>query len=49
MKIIFNKPYISGNEYKYVKQAIDSGHISGNGNFSKKVENFFNIKFRYKR
>ncbi len=47
MKIIFNKPYITGNEFKYIKQAIYSGHISGNGKFSKKVENFFNIKFGF--
>lgn len=48
MKIIFNKPYITGNEFKYVKKAIDSGHIAGNGKFSKKVENFFNINFGFR-
>ncbi len=43
--IPFNKPYFSGNEINYIKQAIDSGCISGNGEFTKKCQSF--IKERY--
>jgi dTDP-4-amino-4,6-dideoxygalactose transaminase len=35
--IPFNKPNIVGNEYDYMKQTIAQRHISGDGNFTKKV------------
>jgi dTDP-4-amino-4,6-dideoxygalactose transaminase len=35
--IPFNKPGIVGNEYDYIKQTIAQRHISGDGNFTKKV------------
>ena len=42
MKIIgFNSPYLVGNEIKYIKKAIISEKISGNGNFTKKCNTFF--------
>ena len=34
--IPFNKPYITENEFEYVRQAIESNHISGDGDFTKK-------------
>jgi dTDP-4-amino-4,6-dideoxygalactose transaminase len=34
--IPFNKPYVSGNELKYILQAIEYGHASGDGPFTKK-------------
>ena len=34
--IPFNKPYITENEFEYVRQAIVSNHISGDGDFTKK-------------
>lgn len=36
-KIPFNKPAIMGEEMAYIKQAVDNGHISGDGPFSKKI------------
>lgn len=36
MKIPFNKPYMTGNELEYIRQAHESGHMSGDGVFSKK-------------
>ena len=39
--ISFNKPPITGNEEKYVLQAIHSDKISGNGFFGKKCETWF--------
>lgn len=45
MKIAFNKPYYSGIEFEYMKDAINNFHISGDGIFSNKVRNFINNKF----
>ena len=38
MLIPFNKPFVSGKEYAYIRQAIRKGHIAGNGFFTKKCE-----------
>ena len=35
-KIPFNKPYATGKEITYIQQAIESGHLSGDGSFTKK-------------
>jgi dTDP-4-amino-4,6-dideoxygalactose transaminase len=40
LKIVFNKISVVGNEMQYVEQAIEGGHISGNGPFSKKAQAF---------
>lgn len=34
--IDFNRPYIAANQSSYIQQAIESGHISGDGQFTKK-------------
>ena len=39
--IPFNKPYFSGNETRYIEQAVRSGKISGDGLFTKRVHDFF--------
>ena len=46
--IPFNKPYFSGNEINYIRQAIDSGCISGNGEFTKKCHYFFKERYGFK-
>ncbi len=33
--IPFNKPYVSGNEFRYMQEAVASGKISGDGHFTK--------------
>lgn len=38
LKVPFNRPFIGGNEIEYVKNAINSGRISGDGPFAKQVE-----------
>jgi dTDP-4-amino-4,6-dideoxygalactose transaminase len=43
--IPFNKPYLTGNETKYIEQAVQSGKISGNGDFTKKCQNFFERRY----
>ena len=39
-KIPFNKPYLTGKEAHYLYQAVYSGHISGNGIYTKKCQTF---------
>ena len=43
--IPFNKPYLTGNETKYIEQAVASGKISGNGMFTKKCQAFFEDRY----
>lgn len=49
MNIPFNKPYVSGNESAYLAQAAESGHISGNGMFTKKCHQYFSDKFGFQK
>lgn len=49
MKILFNKPYKSGNELKYIADSIESGKISGDGIYTKKCHDFFENKFGYNK
>jgi dTDP-4-amino-4,6-dideoxygalactose transaminase len=37
--IPFNRPCLTGNEYKYIAEAIANGHASGDGPFTKKCHN----------
>jgi dTDP-4-amino-4,6-dideoxygalactose transaminase len=36
IKIPFNQPFASGRELEYISRAISNGHLSGNGEFTKK-------------
>ncbi len=45
--IPYNKPYLTGNEINYIKQAIESGKISGNGPFTKLCHRFFEDKYNF--
>ena len=38
MNIPFNKPSLAGNELEYIQDAISLGHISGDGNYTKKCK-----------
>jgi len=40
LKVDFNRPVIVGKEFEYMKQAIENGHISGDGPFTKKCHAF---------
>jgi len=46
--INFNQPYIARNQEKYIKEALESHHISGDGPFTKKcnryLEEYFGVK-----
>lgn len=47
--IPFNKPFIIGNELKYIEQAVLSGKISGDGLFTKKCHSFFEQKYGFQK
>jgi len=49
MKIGFNKPYFTGKETTYIKEAVESGHISGDGFFTKKCHQFFENRYGFKK
>lgn len=47
--IPFNKPYLSGKELEYIKQAVESGKISGDGIFTKKCHEFFEKRYGFQK
>ncbi|HOU47438.1 MAG TPA: dTDP-4-amino-4,6-dideoxygalactose transaminase [Chitinophagales bacterium] len=49
MHIPFNKPFLIGNETKYIEQAVRSGKISGDGIFTKKCHSYFEKKYGFKK
>jgi dTDP-4-amino-4,6-dideoxygalactose transaminase len=53
MRIPFNKPYLTGNELPYITDTLSSldsgGHISGDGIYTKKVQEFLQSRFNAKK
>jgi dTDP-4-amino-4,6-dideoxygalactose transaminase len=49
MNIPFNKPYLTGRELEYIRQAVGLGKISGNGGFTQKCHEFFEKKYGFKK
>jgi len=47
--IPFNKPYLSGNELEYIREAVASGKISGDGIFTKKCHDFFETRYGFQK
>ena len=47
--IPFNKPYFSGNETRYIEQAVRSGKISGDGLFTQRVHEFFERELGFQK
>ena len=47
--IDFNRPYFTGNETKYIEEAVASGKISGNGMFTQKCQNYFENQYSFKK
>jgi dTDP-4-amino-4,6-dideoxygalactose transaminase len=45
--IPFNKPYLSGKETEYIRQAVESGKISGDGVFTDKCHRFFEERYGF--
>jgi dTDP-4-amino-4,6-dideoxygalactose transaminase len=49
MSIPFNKPYLSGKETDYIREAVLSGKISGDGIFTRKCHQFFEARYGFKK
>lgn len=49
MSIPFNKPHLTGKEAHYMYQAVYNGKLSGNGEFTKKCQQFFEERYGFKR
>jgi dTDP-4-amino-4,6-dideoxygalactose transaminase len=47
--IPFNKPFLTGNETKYIEEAVKTGKISGNGIFTKRCQEFFEKRYGFKK
>lgn len=47
MKIPFNRPHLSGNEMEYIREAVASGKISGDGMFTRKCHRFFEERYGF--
>jgi dTDP-4-amino-4,6-dideoxygalactose transaminase len=47
--IPFNRPYLTGKETSYIEEAVRLGKLSGNGDFTKKCQNFFEEKYGFKK
>ena len=48
-KIPFNRPFIVGKELYYISQAVMSGHLSGDGSFTKRCQSWFEEHFNLRK
>ena len=49
MFIPFNKPYLTGKEFFYIQEAASNGKLSGDGEFTKKCQAFFERKYGFRK
>jgi dTDP-4-amino-4,6-dideoxygalactose transaminase len=49
MQIPFNKPFLSGKELEYIKDAVSRGKISGNGYYTQLCQVYFEHKYGFKK
>jgi len=49
IKVDFNRPVTVGNEFEYMRQAIENAHISGDGPFTKKCHAFLERELDLKK
>ena len=47
--IPFNKPCFVGPEMEYIRQAVANGKLSGNGEFTKRCQRFFEERYGFKK
>ena len=47
--IDFNRPHLTGKEAHYMYQAVSKGKLSGNGEFTKKCQQFFEDRYGFKK
>ncbi len=49
MSIPFNKPHLTGKEAHYMYQAVFNGKLSGNGEFTKRCQQFFEQRYGFRK
>ena len=49
MNIPFNKPHLTGKEAHYMLEAVQTGKLSGNGEFTKRCQHFFEERYGFKK
>ncbi len=49
MNIPFNKPFLTGKEAHYMYQAVMTGKLSGNGEFTKRVQHYFEEHYGFRK
>lgn len=49
MQLLFNRPFLTGREMEYIKVAVESGKISGDGIFTRKCHHFFEQRYGFKK
>lgn len=47
--IHFNRPYMTGKETEYIRQAVADGKISGNGEFTQKCQAYFEQRYGFRK
>ena len=48
-KIPFNKPFLTGDETKYIEQAVKNGKLSGNGEFTQRCQKWYRERYGFKK
>src|SRR5437016_7407959 len=48
-QIPYNKPFMTGNETRYIEETVKSLKISGDGMFTKKCHQFFESRYGFKK
>jgi TDP-4-keto-6-deoxy-D-glucose transaminase len=46
-RIPFNKPYFTGGEVEYIRQAFEANHTAGNGAFTRRCQEFFERRYGF--
>ena len=47
--IHFNQPFLTGKETDYIRQAVESGKISGNGLFTQRCQQFLERRYGFRK
>ena len=47
--IPFNRPHLTGKEAEYIRQALAAGKLSGNGEFTKRCQNFLEERYGFRK
>lgn len=47
--IPFNQPYVTGNEWEYIQDAVAQGRLSSNGKYTHKCQQFFERRFGFRK